>query len=276
MDSRTRAARGWASAMRSGLPSRGERLDSPRHPAGAPGQPGAPAFMTRALGRRRSARDEQRGARRRARRRGPALLAAPRGDRRTGRGGARRQPGAGTRGHCRRSRSVRVVGSGPIAWGKVAVRSAPRRDAAVVTHALAVPAGLPSAHGAGARRAPRTPRVWRPGTGSPCRAGRTAARAGSPRRRPIVAPVDRWLVVYRGSRKFELYVDGRLRRTGPVAVGAPRHGDADRPLLRAVAGSCPASTRSSGRSRSRRAATRSSPTGRAAASSASTARIRRG
>ncbi len=35
-----------------------------------------------------------------------------------------------------------------------------------------------------------------------------------------VRPVDRWLVIYRGSRKFELYVDGRLRRTGPIAVGA--------------------------------------------------------
>jgi lipoprotein-anchoring transpeptidase ErfK/SrfK len=35
-----------------------------------------------------------------------------------------------------------------------------------------------------------------------------------------VQPVDRWLVIYRKTRKFELYVDGALRRTGPVAVGA--------------------------------------------------------
>ena len=35
-----------------------------------------------------------------------------------------------------------------------------------------------------------------------------------------VAPVDRWLVIYRGARRFELYVHGKLRRTGPVAVGA--------------------------------------------------------
>ena len=35
-----------------------------------------------------------------------------------------------------------------------------------------------------------------------------------------LAPVDRWLVIYRGARKFELYVGGKLRRTGPVAVGA--------------------------------------------------------
>ena len=32
-------------------------------------------------------------------------------------------------------------------------------------------------------------------------------------------PVDRWLVIYRGSRKFEFYVNGKLRRTGKVAVG---------------------------------------------------------
>ena len=35
-----------------------------------------------------------------------------------------------------------------------------------------------------------------------------------------VTPVDRWLVIYRGARKFELYVEGVLRRSGPVAVGA--------------------------------------------------------
>ena len=32
-------------------------------------------------------------------------------------------------------------------------------------------------------------------------------------------PVDRWLVIYRGSRKFEFYVNGTVRRTGKVAVG---------------------------------------------------------
>ena len=34
-------------------------------------------------------------------------------------------------------------------------------------------------------------------------------------------PVDRWLVIYRGSRKFEFYVGGKLKRTGPVAIGRP-------------------------------------------------------
>ena len=51
--------------------------------------------------------------------------------------------------------------------------------------------------------------------------GRPNGRTGwIPAAAADVKPVDRWLVVYRGSRKFELYVDGRLRRTGPVAVGA--------------------------------------------------------
>jgi lipoprotein-anchoring transpeptidase ErfK/SrfK len=51
--------------------------------------------------------------------------------------------------------------------------------------------------------------------------GRPNGRTGwIPAAAARLQPVDRWLVVYRGSRRFELYVDGRLRRTGPVAVGA--------------------------------------------------------
>jgi lipoprotein-anchoring transpeptidase ErfK/SrfK len=34
-------------------------------------------------------------------------------------------------------------------------------------------------------------------------------------------PIDRWLVIYRGSRKFEFYVNGKLNRAGKVAVGRP-------------------------------------------------------
>ena len=114
---------------------------------------------------------------------------------------------------------VSVVGSGPIAWANVAVRSAPRRDAAIVTRLtqfrpdyrprtvlaldeLRDSAGRPSWY-----------RVSVPGRPNG-RTGWIPAAAAS------VAPVDRWLVVYRGSRKFELYVNGKLRRTGPIAVGA--------------------------------------------------------
>jgi lipoprotein-anchoring transpeptidase ErfK/SrfK len=52
--------------------------------------------------------------------------------------------------------------------------------------------------------------------------GRPNGRTGwIPAAAAEVAPVDRWLVVYRGARKFEFYVRGKLRRSGQVAVGAP-------------------------------------------------------
>jgi len=115
--------------------------------------------------------------------------------------------------------SVRVVGSGPISWGKVAVHTAPRRSAPVVTtfsqfrpdfHPRTVMALDERLDAAG------TPTWYRISV-----PGRPNGRTGwIPAAAADLRPVDRWLVVYRGSRKFELYVDGRLRRTGPVAVGA--------------------------------------------------------
>ena len=115
--------------------------------------------------------------------------------------------------------SVEVVGSGPLVWGSVAVRAAPSRSARVLTTltqfrpdfyprtVLALSARM-SRSGA-----PSWYRITVPGRPN----GRTGwIPAGS----ADVEPVDRWLVVYRGARKFELYVGGRLRRTGPVAVGA--------------------------------------------------------
>ena len=115
--------------------------------------------------------------------------------------------------------SVSVVGSGPIAWGKVAVRTAPSRGASVVaTLAQFRPDFLPRTVLALDER--------RDATGQPTWyrvsvPGRPNGRTGwIPAAAADVKPVDRWLVIYRGERKFELYVDGRLRRTGPVAVGA--------------------------------------------------------
>ena len=115
--------------------------------------------------------------------------------------------------------SVSVVGSGPLAWGKVAVRSAPSRDARVVaTLAQFRPDFHPRTVLALDARAGRTgePAWYRISV-----PGRPNGRTGwIPAAAADVAPVDRWLVIYRGARKFELYVDGTLRRTGPVAVGA--------------------------------------------------------
>ena len=114
---------------------------------------------------------------------------------------------------------IRVVGSGPIAWGKVAVRTAPTRDARVVAtlaqfrpdfHPRTVMALDERLDAAGA---PAWYRISVP--------GRPNGRTGwIPAAAADVQPVDRWLVIYRKTRKFELYVDGALRRTGPVAVGA--------------------------------------------------------
>jgi lipoprotein-anchoring transpeptidase ErfK/SrfK len=115
--------------------------------------------------------------------------------------------------------SVSVVGSGPLAWGRVAVRSAPSREARVVA---TLEQFRPDFH-------PRTvlaldARVGRTGEATWYRIsvpGRPNGRTGwIPAAAAEVTRVDRWLVIYRGARKFELYVDGRLRRTGPVAVGA--------------------------------------------------------
>ncbi len=115
--------------------------------------------------------------------------------------------------------SVHVVGSGSIAWGKVAVRTAPSRTAPVVAtltqfrpdfHPRTV---LALDERLGPADTPAWYRITVP--------GRPNGRTGwIPAAAADVHPVDRWLVVYRGSRKFELYVDGVLRRTGPVAVGA--------------------------------------------------------
>ena len=43
--------------------------------------------------------------------------------------------------------------------------------------------------------------------------GRTAGTGCIPPRAASLKPVDRWLVIYRGSRKFEFYVNGKLTRT---------------------------------------------------------------
>jgi lipoprotein-anchoring transpeptidase ErfK/SrfK len=115
--------------------------------------------------------------------------------------------------------SVRVVGSGPLTWAKVGVRAAPSRSARVVAtleqfrpdfHPRTVLA-LAARHGRGGE--PTWFRITIP--------GRPNGRTGwIPASAAEVAPVDRWLVIYRDSRRFELYVGGRVRRTGPVAVGA--------------------------------------------------------
>jgi lipoprotein-anchoring transpeptidase ErfK/SrfK len=127
--------------------------------------------------------------------------------------------GSSSRASLTRLASVKVVGSGPIVWNRVAVRSVPSRTGRVVATLTQF---RPDFH-------PRTvlaldARVDHSGRASWYRIavpGRPNGRTGwIPAGAADVSAVDRWLVIYRGARKFELYVDGRLRRTGPVAVGA--------------------------------------------------------
>jgi lipoprotein-anchoring transpeptidase ErfK/SrfK len=115
--------------------------------------------------------------------------------------------------------SVDVVGSGALAWSSVAVRRFPDRSARVITTFTQFTEHF----------RPRTVlalEARRDADGNPTWyrveiPGRPNGRSGwVPATSVDVSPVDRWLVIYRGSRKFEFYVDGRLRRSGPVAVGA--------------------------------------------------------
>jgi lipoprotein-anchoring transpeptidase ErfK/SrfK len=117
--------------------------------------------------------------------------------------------------------SVSVVGSGTIAWGQVAVRSRPTREAPVLkTMTQFRPDYRP-------REVMALSQLDDAKTGAPSWyritiPGRPNGRTGwVPAASISVRPIDRWLVVYRGTRKFEFYVNDKLVRTGKIAVGRP-------------------------------------------------------
>jgi lipoprotein-anchoring transpeptidase ErfK/SrfK len=114
---------------------------------------------------------------------------------------------------------VDVVGSGPIRWKQVAARARPSRDAPVVRtlaqfrpdfHPRWVMALRTKANASGE---PSWYLIALPGRPNGQKGWVPAASVD-------IRPVDRWIVVYRASRTFAFYVDGRLARTGKVAVGA--------------------------------------------------------
>jgi lipoprotein-anchoring transpeptidase ErfK/SrfK len=121
----------------------------------------------------------------------------------------------------RTAASVHVVGSGVVVWPRVGVRTAPSLHAPVVTTldefrqedyrpqpVLALTARLDASGRA----------VWYR-ISIP---GRPNGRSGwVPASSIRVKPVDRWLVILRGERRFEFVLRGRVVRSGPVAVGAP-------------------------------------------------------
>ena len=129
-------------------------------------------------------------------------------------------PAAGAREPARSPLSVDVVGSGPIAWPRVAVRIAPTRKARVITTLTQFRSDF----------RPRTllaVRARGDGNGKPAWyqvtiPGRPNGRRGwVPAGSVTLKPVDRWLVIFRGERRFSLVLRGRVVRSGPVAVGAP-------------------------------------------------------
>lgn len=115
--------------------------------------------------------------------------------------------------------AIDVVGSGTLAWPSVAVRTQPSRSAPVVTTMKQFrPDFRPRAVLALEQRTD-------PVTGEPAWLritipGRPNGRSGwIPAASATIAPVDRWLVIYRGARKFEFYVNGKVVRSGKVAIG---------------------------------------------------------
>ena len=117
--------------------------------------------------------------------------------------------------------SISVVGSGPIGWGQVAVRARPSRTAPVLkTMTQFRPDFRP-------REVLALSELADPATGKPAWyritiPGRPNGRTGwIPAGSVTLKPVDRWLVIYRGARKFEFYVNNKLVRTGKVAIGRP-------------------------------------------------------
>src|SRR5262245_1805153 len=116
--------------------------------------------------------------------------------------------------------SLHVVGSATITWGHVGVRDRPDLHArTLVTFAqfqrdyrrrvVLVLRALPGRDGK-----PLWYRVSIP--------GRPNGRSGwVPASSLEVAPADRWLVILRGARRFELVLRGKVVRSGPIAVGAP-------------------------------------------------------
>ena len=116
--------------------------------------------------------------------------------------------------------SVRVVGSGPIVWKSVSARAKPSLDAPVVrTLAQFRPDFHPRWVLAVAVKEDAEGNVKWYKLALP---GRPNGRKGwVPAASVSIRPVARWLVIYRGSRRFEFYEGGKIRRSGRVAVGAP-------------------------------------------------------
>ena len=116
---------------------------------------------------------------------------------------------------------VAVVGSGPLVWKSVAVRTEPSRTAPVIQSMKQFRKDFRPQFVL-AREQRLDPRSGEAAWYRITVPGRPNGRTGwIPAAAASLKPVDRWLVVHRSTRRFEFYVEGRAVRTGVVAVGAP-------------------------------------------------------
>ena len=116
--------------------------------------------------------------------------------------------------------TVDVVGSGPVVWPHVAVRTRPSHTGRMIKSLGQFIAGY-------RQRTVLAIGETRDATGKPAWyrisvPGRPNGRTGwIPAASVSLRPVDRWLVVFRDERRFEFVLRGRIIRSGPVAIGAP-------------------------------------------------------
>lgn len=117
--------------------------------------------------------------------------------------------------------SVDVAGSGPIAWTQVAVRAQPTREARVLKVLTEFRRDFRPRYLL-ALTVRRNERTGKPDWYQVALPGQPNGRTGwVPAASVELGPVDRWLVIHRGARRFSFYVRGKLVRSGPVAIGAP-------------------------------------------------------
>jgi len=116
--------------------------------------------------------------------------------------------------------AVDVVGAGSLVWTHVGVRARPSMHArTLVTFGQFLPDYRP--------RPVLAVDALHDGDGKAtwyrvAIPGRPNGRTGwIPAASVSLRPVDRWLVIFRGARRFEFVLRGRVVRAGSVAVGAP-------------------------------------------------------
>ena len=120
-----------------------------------------------------------------------------------------------------RASSVDVVGSGTILVKRLSVLAAPREGAKRIATLAQFRSDYRPQYVLALSRL-KDPKTGQPSWYRISVPGRPNGRTGWVRAWAVdIHPDHKWLVVYRGARRFELWDRGRLVRTGRVAVGKP-------------------------------------------------------